>query len=69
MRTVLKKEQELFSSTLRFSDFRIPPSLACSSSLVREGPASQAGGFSIPVYRPSGGGGGGGGGILGYYLH
>ena len=52
---VLKKEQELFSSSsaLRFSDFQISPGLACSSSLGRGACFAGAIRFSIPVYRPA----------------
>ena len=50
---VLKKEQKLFSSTLRFSDFQIFPGLACSSSLGRGACFAGTIRFSIPVYRPA----------------
>ena len=49
---VLKKEQKLFSSTLRFPDFQNFPGLACSSSLGRDAWFAGAIRFSIPVCRP-----------------
>ena len=50
---VLKKEQKLFSSTLRFSDFKNFPGLACSSSLGRGACFAGTIRFLISVYRPA----------------
>ena len=50
---VLKKEQKLFSSTLRFSRFPNFPGLACSSSLGRGACFAGTIRFSISVYRPA----------------